>query len=692
MHSKYGFGVNLVAFLACLFFEACKVEEAAWNTEILTPLVKTSLKLDNILDQEIAKSDSTHLVNLVYKSSLYDLAIDSFFHFSDTSLNNTFKIQSLSLYSTTVNYPITLGTLARNAGPVGQLLLFLNGTSQVIPAIPAVNPGAVPINADTLFTSMTLDSGNLDLSLYNGLPIPITDVKFELRNQSNGSLIVSGFIPFIGVGATEMQTFDLSGKTVEAKLSAQLISLSSPGSNGKPVLVDTSDAIQASLRVYNLHPLTANAIWPAQDLINDSYYFKVEGLPVELKESRIQSGKAIISLYSTLQDSVHFTYRLPSAKKNGVPLEAFKVLDPAPPGGSSKYIKEEDLAGYVLDLSGENGDSFNLLFNEIIGSVDSTGIMKTFSKTDSIYIDLTFIDLQPSYARGYLNDTTLFVGPDKRDVDIFSKIKKGKLEIEKAKLSLDVENKIGLDLQLKVNELKSFNQKNNTEIVLQGSDLLQPKNIARASDQGGLPPIQSTLTHYEISEGNSNMVDFINNLPDQISYNLELRCNPNGNISNHRDFIYAGEYLSMNLNLEIPMEIKAVGLTLCDTIAMNLKTTDLSAIKSATLYAFFGNGFPLDASVELYLLNSSGQITDTLMNGKPVILAAELGPDHKVQVSKESRVAITLDESQVKRFLNANTLIVQATFQTKPDLVPVKIYDYYSLDFQMTADFIYSVE
>ncbi len=682
----------MVALMACLIIGSCKIEEAAWETEILTPLVKSSLNLNQLIDEDILESDSTHLVQLVYKSGLYDLAIDSFFHFSDTSLNNTFKIQSLSLYSTTVNYPITLGTLARNAGPIGQFLLFLNGTSQVIPAIPSVNPGPVTINADTLFTSMTLDSGNLDLTLYNGLPIPITDVKFELRNQSNGALIVSGTIPYIGVNATEMQTFDLAGKTVEAKLNAILINLSSPGSSGMPVLIDTTDAINASLRVYNLHPSTANAIWPAQDLINDAYYFKIEGLPVELKESRIQSGKAIISLYSTLQDSVHFTYRLPSATKNGIPLEAFKVLDPAPPGGSSKFVKEEDLAGYVLDLSGENGDSFNLLFNQIIGSVDSTGIMKTFSKTDSIYIELSFIDLQPSYARGYLNDTTLYVGPDKRDIDIFSRIKKGKLEIEKAKLSLDVENKIGLDLQLKVNEIKSINKKTNVEIELQGAEVHKPKDIPRASDQNGFPPIKSTLTHFEINESNSNMTDFINNLPDEIYYALELRCNPKGNVSNHRDFIYAGEYLSMDLNMEIPLEIKASGLTLGDTVAMNLETTDLSGIKSGTLYAFFSNGFPLDAAIELYLINSSGQITDTLMNGKQPILAATIGPNNKVDISKETKVIITLDESQVNRFLNATQVVIIATLDTRPDLVPVKIYDDYSIDFQMTADFIYSVE
>ncbi len=692
MNHKYGIWIPWVALIGILFVSSCKIQESSWETNILTPLVKTRLTLSSILDEKTSYADSSQWVHLVYKQSLYDLAIDSFFHFSDTSLKTTFKIDSLSLYSTSVNYPITLGTLARNAGPTGQLLLFLHGTTQLIPAIPAVSPGPVLINADTLFTSMTLNDGKLDLSLYNGLPIPIVDVKFELRNQQNNELLVSGEFPYIGVNATESHTYDLSGKTVEAKLIAQLISLASPGSNGVPVLIDTSNAIIANLKVYDLHPSTANAIWPAQDLINDAFYFKVEGLPVELKETKIQSGKAIIKLFSTIQDSIKFSYHLPSAVKNGVPLRVITVLPPAPPGSSSRFIKEEELAGYNLDLSGANGDSFNLMFNEIIGSVDSTGIMKTFSTTDSIFVELSFIDLRPSYARGFLNDTTLFVGPDTRELDVFNKIKSGNLDLKNASLNIDIENRIGVDVEIGVKELTSINSKNQKQVNLQGTDLKQPKFIPRATDQNGSMPIHSSKTHIQLNESNTNMLEFINNLPDNIYYSIELKANPNGNVSNHRDFIYEGQYLSIDLNLDVPLELSATGLKLCDTLSMNLENRDLSGIKSAKLNSFFNNGFPLDAAVELYVLDYTGRITDTLFNGTQIVEAALLGANNKVSDSKESKLSIQLDEYEVQRFLQSNKLYLLVRFDSKPLNTAVKIYSDYSMDFQMTADFIYTVE
>ena len=59
------------------------------------------------------------------------------------------------------------------------------------------------------FTTMTLKDGKLDVRLFNGLPIDITDVKFELKNETNGALVVTGLFPLIPVNAEVSQTFDL---------------------------------------------------------------------------------------------------------------------------------------------------------------------------------------------------------------------------------------------------------------------------------------------------------------------------------------------------------------------------------------------------------------------------------------------------------------------------------------------------
>ena len=118
---------------------------------------------------------------------------------------------------------------------------------------------------------------------------------------------------------------------------------------------------------------------------------------------------------------------------------------------------------------------------------------------DSIYVELGFIDMRPEYARGYLNDTILYAGPKTVELDFFNRIKSGKLQVDKASLSIDINNKIGVDMELKINELKSINNRTNTIIELNGSEIDKPISIERAKDQNGFKPIEATQTHVAVS-------------------------------------------------------------------------------------------------------------------------------------------------------------------------------------------------
>lgn len=611
--------MNLFSLRSSIYFlsliviigNSCKVQDPSWETGILAPLVKTKLSISNIVDQEKANTDSTGLIHLVYSNKLYDLAIDSFFTFSDTSLRKTFRIDSLSLYTTSFDYPLSMGTLARNAGPIGQLLLLFHGFQQSIPEIPNVSSAPIEIKADTLFQTMTLEQGSLDISLYNGLPIDITDATFEIRNVKAGDVVVSGQFPLIAAGTTESKSFDLSGRTVEGVLQGQLVKLSSPGSRGVPVLIDTTNYINAKLTVSNLHPLTATALWPAQNLINDSYYFGIEGLNVELKESLIGSGKARIILTSTLKDSTRFTYRLPTATKDGKPFEKFILLSPAPVGGVSTHTEEESMEGYHFDFSGANNDSFNLSFNQVIASIDSTGLMKTISKGDSIYVELAFENLRPRYARGYLTDTILNSGLSEDKLDIFNRIESGNLKLQNASLQVEVENNIGVDLDINIHNLKSINTKRNSSVSLSGSEVEKPIHIIRAVDKGSAANVQGSLTSLTIDRTNSNLDEFINNLPDKIEYDVELHANPLGNTSIWNDFIYDSRFLNLNLLLDVPLELSASGLTLADTVEVDLSGQEYQRIKEGVLHAFFSNSFPIEAKLQINILDREGKSIDS---------------------------------------------------------------------------------
>jgi len=683
------FRLNFLWILVMMGAFACSIKDPQWETALLAPLIKTKLSIHEISDDGKLTSDSSGVVHLVYRSGLYNLAIDSFFEFSDTSLKNTFRIDSLSLFNSKFEYPLSLGTLARNAGPVGQLLLFFHGFTQIIPEIQPIAGAPITISADTIFQTMTLESGTLDLSLYNGLPIDVTNVQYSLKNSKNNEEIVSGVFPLIAAGATENRSIDLAGKTIEGQLTAQLVSLSSPGSKGVPVLIDTTNQVVARLQVSNLHPVTATALWPAQNLINDQYYFGLEGLPVELKESFIGAGKARIRLSSTLQDSVRFSYSLTTATKDGVPFQKSVILSPAPPGGVSQRTEEESLKGYHFDFSGENNDSFNLQFNHVLASIDSTGQIKTISKTDSIFVELAFENLHPDYARGYLNDTILGTGLSSEKLDVFDEFKSGRLDVESALLSVEVANKIGVDLNMNVKQLESINSKTGKTVSMTAQVLQQPVYIPRATDVLNRPPIQPAMVHLNIDEKNSNIRDFITNLPDQIQYDIELQANPNGNVSNWNDFIYDGELLNVDLLLDIPLILTAEGLVLSDTVSLSSQGDNFEDVKEAVLHTFFKNDFPVDAKVQMFLLDEQGTVIDSLFPVSFVMKAGVVDANGKVSQPTETKTDIFLNRQRVQNLLRFKKVFIKVQMDSFPQTSFVKIFSDYVFDLVMTADFVY---
>src|SRR6185436_6861298 len=569
--------------ISAIFISSCKRDEekVGWESNILTPLLKSSLSINDILSDTLLQTESDNSVKVVYENHLYKMSLDSLFEIPDTSVIKSYNLDSISLYTTSVSYPVTLGQICLNSGIVGAIIISQNGNTAVIPAIPAITSAPFVINVDTLFQIMTLVSGFIDISIHNGLPIDITNLSFELRNTSNGSLIGTCTFPPIVAGTTETQQIDLAGKTVEGNMTAQILSMDSPGSNGMPVLVDTSNTLLATLSIHNLHPSTATAIFPAQDLINKSQPFRLHLDPVQLKEAKLKSGNVVMTLYSTLQDSVHFTYSLPSATRNGVPFSIVKTLPPAPSGGPASHATFiYDFSDYHLDLSGPNNDTINDMYNSFVASIDSTGQMKTISLTDSFYANLGFIDLIPSYGRGFLGQQTFAIGPSELGIDIFKNFS-GTLNLEDVKLSIVAENGIGVDGRVDINSLKSVHSNPPSQTIpLSGSAVSNPIFISRATDNGGQPPVNISITSLLLDKNNSNAPAFISNLPDKLTYSLALQTNPAGNNNLYNDFIYADYLMEFNVNVEMPLSLQADKLvlsSLIDTFSVGEK--DVSRIK-----------------------------------------------------------------------------------------------------------------
>jgi len=489
-------------------------------------------------------------------------------------------------------------------------------------------------------------------------------------------------------GGTVSQTISLAGKTVEGNLVGQITNMDSPGSNGMPVLIDTSDALLTTLTVYDLHPYSATAIFPAQDLVNKEQEVAFTFKNIKLTEAEVKSGKINVSVFSTLQDSVYFTYKLPSASIGGMEFEVFTVLPPANPGGVSSFVQSYDLDGYALQLTGANQDTFNTIYNSIRASVDSTGQIKTLSLDDSVYTSLEFVDIIPQYARGYLGQDTIGVGPSELTLEVFKRISSGTLDVEDVTMSLSIENEIGADAEIEINNLTSVNSNSGNQVQLTGSAISSPLFITRATDNNGSLPITSTQTQLVIDKSNSNATAFISNLPDRIDYEFELRTNPNGNVSNYTDFIYADYLMNIDCNLEMPLSIIANDLTFADTADMDIGDADLSKVKDGVITLIADNGFPFDATIQMYTLSSSGNITDSLFTNT-FVSAAPVDASNRVYEVRRSRLKMPIDEARIARLQNSKRLRIITKFNTNPQNVHLKIYSDYKIDFILTGDFNY---
>ena len=243
-------------------------------------------------------------------------------------------------------------------------------------------------------------------------------------------------------------------------------------------------------------------------------------------------------------------------------------------------------------------------------------------------------------------------------------------------LNLELENGVGTDFKLKINELSSI--RNNTGVNLSHSIIGQSQNINRAYLVGNsVVPSFFTST---INSSNSNINSFIENLPTSFGYDIDIELNPLGNISGHNDFISKNHPLSIDVDLVTPFSFALDQLTLRDTIELSI--VDTNGINSGTLYMEITNGFPLSAEISLFPLNSTNQLLIP-----ELIPSAIINSNNIVTDSITTTHSLTLSENTINNIKNSKQIIVEVVFNTPAGNSPIDFYDNYKIDFKISADF-----
>ena len=418
---------------------------------------------------------------------------------------------------------------------------------------------------------------------------------------------------------------------------------------------------------------------------------------VELVEAKIRSGFVSFEIASSIGEMTVVNFTMPGFIKQSVP---FSVSTQVAAGSISNpataYLKY-NLTGYNVDLRGAQGIDFNTILANLSVIIDVAAPDSVLVSTgDYFEIKYNLEDIITDYAKGYFGQYNISMNQQIDTMDFFKNITSGFFDMESITMQLSIENGFGMDAQIVIDTLNSINSSTGTNVLLNHAFIGTSINLTRAS-QIPSPGYRFTYSKYDlnVSSSNSNVAEFIENLPDLLGHSYDITINPWGNNSNGNDFLYYESDFKVNLNLELPVSFSANALTIEDTVLFAASPSENGAesnINGGFLRLYVDNGFPYEAYVQIYLYDNNYNFTDSLISNQGnKVTAAPVDIWLRVTNKVLSRIDIPLNQNKVDNILAAKEALIKVRFSTIPGNQILKIYTDYEIDLKLVGDFTYRI-
>lgn len=657
-------------------------EKPSWNTDISTPIAYTTLQLTDLVNDSSVNFDtlSDNSLLFVYQKEIINYTFDSLIKLEPISTTKNVKLETINFSNTAVSHAVTMGDLISSID--FGTLLFPDGGSAVIPAYSDLLNETFPIDANEYFEEMTFTDGYLDLTLTNGLPTDLSNVVLELRNEGQSTNIITMNIPLLASGESQTASESLAGQTLYGNLEAEIISADIVGTAPNPVTIDYSDALTADIVIRDIELQEGIAVFPSQEIFDEDTVVAFNIGDVRLKRVLVDEGGVEVVGVSTIQDTLKIEYKIPGTTLNGQSFEFYFELPPAPEGGSISVTKLFDFSGYEIDMTGKNGDTVNTIYTESRGWIDSSGVVTHISLEDSVFNTITIKEIIPFKAWGYMGKDTL---TESQEVDFsdFSEFT-GQFDLEHVEVNLLTENSLGATADVWIKDFKSINAQN--EIALNSNLISSPISINSATENiNSNPEIIASNTSLIFNEINSNIDELIENKPHTIGVDFELMLNPTD--SQKEGFLFKGYGVKSELQIEIPLSFSASNISLKDTVDVSFSVEN---IEQASFILLAENNYPIDATIEMVLLDQNGMVLENL-SSEQIVQASEVDANGKTINSTSSELTFAFNNISESLSL-CKKIAFEVKLNTQPSNQFITLYSNYSMDLKLVANFNYTIE
>lgn len=384
----------------------------------------------------------------------------------------------------------------------------------------------------------------------------------------------------------------------------------------------------------------------------------------------LKQGTLQIDINSTLNYPAMMVISPVNATQNGQPF-ADTVLYNVPSGSSTK-----DLTGTRLVFDPNNPNRLPITITLYIQGNGNPNLSPY-----ALNFNFSLNNLRFSRIHGYLGQFSLSNNMDTLSFRIYNSAITGTIYWEDPRLYIDLKNSFGVPFNASFAYLATQRTLQPTSSVnITGSGIPSPWNITAPSQPG-----QTSISSLSINKNNSNLQNALAIMPQKLLSVIDANANPNGNTV--KNFALDTSRIHIYGRAEFPFFGYAHGFVLGDTIPISFPDT-LNNIDWILFRLYARNGFPVDANIQLYFLDSLNNIKDSLINPpQTLILSAQTSgaPNYIVTYPTEKMIDVLFPSQRVQNLLGVKKVIIKARLNTQdaPNAI-VKIYAYYRLKVRLS--------
>ena len=309
------------------------------------------------------------------------------------------------------------------------------GSAEVVVDTVALVPQQKTISFDS-FTSATVDSGFIDVKIYNNLFIPLgAPIYVDIKNSIGTELFQLVWNAEIAAGDSSTISHNVSGMTLPGDMLVE-VSGTSNGSQGEQVAVtiaDLSSTFTINVLARDFNVSEASAIVPSQT-IEDTSFITINPSETIVEQAIMSHGALDISVTNNLLLIGNILLKIPSLYYESIDstLQLNFLLE-----SGSFSLNTVDLDGWSLVMDFENQ---YLDYNYTITTDDTEPNNISISQTDNVELDLNISEIFFSSVSGQIESQIV---EQSGDINIESESRILSATISNGQMNLIVDNSIG---------------------------------------------------------------------------------------------------------------------------------------------------------------------------------------------------------------------------------------------------------